>query len=55
MACLIPIRHFEDTWTAGLLDLDRVLQGIGLLDVLRVVRIGQRPNSRYDIARADLI
>ena len=37
-----------------LFDLDAILQGIALLDIVRIIRIGQDAHCRHNIARAEL-
>ena len=50
LAC-IPIRNLELARSARLIDLDRVLERMDGLEVLRVVRIDQRANRDDDVAR----
>ena len=54
LAGRVPVRHLEFAGTARLLDFDRILQGVDLRDVLRIVRIDQDADRRHGVARADL-
>src|SRR5260370_8207704 len=51
-ACLIPVGDFECTGTL-LSHLEGVLQGVDLLDILRVCRIDHRAHYDTDVSRAD--
>src|SRR5258707_3499638 len=51
-ACLIPLGDFECTGTL-LSHLEGVLQGVDLLDILRVCRIDHRAHHYTDISRPD--
>ena len=55
LACLIPVGDFEPARTAGLRDRDRVLQGMNLLDILRIIWIDEYADPKRDIAGADLL
>ena len=54
LARLIPVRHLEFA-RGRLLDLDRVLQRVDLLDVLGIDGVDQRPDRNGCVARADLL
>ena len=53
LACLIPIRRLELARSARLIDLDRVLQGMDSLHILRIVCVNQHSDAQQDIARSD--
>ena len=45
--------RLEYPGSAGLMDLDGVLQGVDRFHVLGIARVDQRPHSSDDVARAD--
>ena len=55
LARLIPVGHLKAADAAGPADLDRILQGLRLLDVLRIGRIDQRAHRSEKISCADLL
>ena len=54
LAYLIPIRDFEFS-RAILLHLHTILEGIPLLDILRIIWIGQDAQRSHDVARPELL
>src|SRR5882724_9953448 len=54
LARRVPTGDLEAAGTR-LLDLDRILQGVDLVEVLRVRRVDERADRDRDIARADLL
>jgi hypothetical protein len=54
LACRAPVGHFEAAGTL-LADLDRILQVVDPLQVVRICRVDQYADSQQDVARADLL
>ena len=54
LARLIPIRHLEPADAAGLADLDRILQGLRLLDVLRFA-VDERARRNKELSCPDML
>jgi hypothetical protein len=54
LADRVQVGSFEAAGTL-LADLDRILQGVSLFNILRINRIDQRAGGHEKIARADLL
>jgi len=54
LAGSIPVRDVEAAGTIRLLDLDGILQAVGLFNVLAIVRIDQYADAYQHVSRSDL-